>query len=160
MTEENKAMETPMLTLTPDLTEEAAPEEQKQEAPVEPVVLDESSLTEEERKMVHDFADKIDLTNSTMILQYGSAAQKKLSDFSENALSNVRTKDLGEVGDAITNLVGELKGFDVPGYEVKNVRFKDVILEDNNGPAQNVQMQYCQNVSFENVTVQAGAQPE
>ena len=117
MTEENKAMETPMLTLTPDLTEEAAPEEQKQEAPVEPVVLDESSLTEEERKMVHDFADKIDLTNSTMILQYGSAAQKKLSDFSENALSNVRTKDLGEVGDAITDLVGELKGFDVDENE-------------------------------------------
>ena len=117
MTEENKAMETPMLTLTPDLAEEAAPEEQKQEAPVEPVVLDESSLTEEERKMVHDFADKIDLTNSTMILQYGSAAQKKLSDFSENALSNVRTKDLGEVGDAITDLVGELKGFDVDENE-------------------------------------------
>ena len=117
MTEENKAMETPMLTLTPDLAEEAAPEEQKQETPVEPVVLDESSLTEEERKMVHDFADKIDLTNSTMILQYGSAAQKKLSDFSENALSNVRTKDLGEVGDAITDLVGELKGFDVDENE-------------------------------------------
>ncbi len=117
MTEENKAMETPMLTLTPDLAEEAVQEEQKQETPVEPVVLDESSLTEEERKMVHDFADKIDLTNSTMILQYGSAAQKKLSDFSENALSNVRTKDLGEVGDAITDLVGELKGFDVDENE-------------------------------------------
>jgi len=51
-------------------------------------------------------------------------------------------------------------GFDVPGYEVKNVRFKDVVLEDNSGPAQNIQMQHCKNVSFENVTVQAGTQPE
>lgn len=54
----------------------------------------------------------------------------------------------------------ELCGFDVPGYEVKNVRFKDVVLEDNSGPAQNIQMQHCKNVSFENVTVQAGTQPE
>ena len=51
-------------------------------------------------------------------------------------------------------------GFDVPGYEVKNVRFKDVVLEDNNGPAQSIQMQNCQNVSLENITVQAGTQPE
>lgn len=48
----------------------------------------------------------------------------------------------------------------MPGYEVKNVRFKDVVLEDNSGPAQNIQMQHCKNVSFENVTVQAGTQPE
>ena len=54
----------------------------------------------------------------------------------------------------------ELKGFDVPGYEVKNVRFQDVILEDNGGPAQNIQMQHCQAVSFENITVQSGTQPE
>lgn len=54
----------------------------------------------------------------------------------------------------------ELCGFDVPGYEVKNVRFKDVVLEDNNGPAQSIQMQNCQNVSLENITVQAGTQPE
>ena len=54
----------------------------------------------------------------------------------------------------------ELKGFDVPGYEVKKVRFKDVVLEDNGGPAQNIQMQHCKDVSFENITVQSGAQPE
>lgn len=54
----------------------------------------------------------------------------------------------------------ELCGFDVPGYEVKNIRFRDVVLEDNNGPAQNIQMQHCQNVSFENVTVRSGSQPE
>ena len=54
----------------------------------------------------------------------------------------------------------ELCGFDEPGYEVKNIRFRDVVLEDNNGPAQNIQMQHCQNVSFENVTVRSGSQPE
>ncbi len=111
--EEKQAMEStiPSLTLTPDLEEEAV---QEKEAPaVEPVILDESSFSPEEQKVIHEFADKIDITNSTVVLQYGSAAQKKLSDFSENALANVRTKDLGEVGNAITDLVGELKGFDV-----------------------------------------------
>ena len=54
----------------------------------------------------------------------------------------------------------ELKGFDVPGCEVKKVRFKDVVLEDNGGPAQDIQMQHCRDVSFENITVQSGAQPE
>ena len=102
----------PSLTLTPEMdaqaeaAEEAAPE-------VEPVFLDESAYTEAERKVIADFSEKIDITNATMVLQYGSAAQKKLSDFSESALSNVRTKDLGEVGDLVTDLVGELKGFDV-----------------------------------------------
>ena len=102
----------PSLTLTPELdaqaeaAEEAAPE-------VEPVFLDESAYTEAERKVIADFSEKIDITNATMVLQYGSAAQKKLSDFSESALSNVRTKDLGEVGDLVTDLVGELKGFDI-----------------------------------------------
>lgn len=54
----------------------------------------------------------------------------------------------------------ELKGFDVPGYEVKNICFKDVVLEDNGGPEQNIRMQYCRNVSFENITVRSGVQPE
>ncbi len=105
----NETLEAPALTLNP--FEEPAAAEQKEA--ITPVQLDESSLTEAERKMVNDFAEKIDITNSTMILQYGSAAQKKLSDFSEAALSNVRTKDLGEIGGAITNLVGELKGFSI-----------------------------------------------
>ena len=102
----------PSLTLTPELD---AQEEAAQEAApeVEPVFLDESAYTEAERKVIADFSEKIDITNATMVLQYGSAAQKKLSDFSESALSNVRTKDLGEVGDLVTDLVGELKGFDV-----------------------------------------------
>ncbi|MBR5537675.1 MAG: toxic anion resistance protein [Clostridia bacterium] len=101
----------PSLTLTPELTEETPAEEV---APaVEPVFLDESAYNEAERKVINDFSQQIDITNATMVLQYGSAAQKKLSDFSESALSNVRTKDLGEVGGLVTDLVGELKGFDI-----------------------------------------------
>ncbi len=103
-----------MPTLTLDPTgEEKAQEIQEEKTPAEPVQLDESTLTAEERQMVDDFSQKIDITNANMVLQYGSAAQKKIAGFSEGALSKVRTKDLGEVGDMITNLVGELKGFAV-----------------------------------------------
>ena len=70
------------------------------------------NLTPEEQAMVDQFAQKIDITNSQQVLQYGSACQKKIGDFSEAALSKVSTKDLGEVGDMITNLIGELKSFD------------------------------------------------
>lgn len=101
----------PSLTLTPEEeTAEAAPE-------VKPVVLDETILSPEEQKQVDDFAEKIDIGNSTVVLQYGSAAQKKIASFSDTALSNVRTKDLGEVGDQITNLVTELKSFDASEEE-------------------------------------------
>jgi uncharacterized protein YaaN involved in tellurite resistance len=100
----------PSLTLDPFA--EVAPEVKPEPTPeVEPEVLDDSSLTDEEKKMVSDFAEKIDITNTNMILQYGAASQKKIAGFSESALSKVRTKDLGEVGDMITNLVGELKDF-------------------------------------------------
>ena len=71
--------------------------------------------------MVDDFAQKIDLTNSTLVLQYGSAAQKKIASFSDTTLNNVRTKDLGEVGDQISNLVVELKGFDIQEEEKKGI---------------------------------------
>lgn len=71
-----------------------------------------SALSEAEQKAVHDFAEKIDLTNSQQILQYGVAAQKNVSDFSDSALNSVRTKDMGEVGDMIGSLLVELKGFD------------------------------------------------
>ena len=67
--------------------------------------------------MVDDFAKKIDITNSQMVLQYGAASQKKLSDFSDNALSRVKTKDMGETGELITNLITELKGFDATEKE-------------------------------------------
>ena len=74
--------------------------------------MDENVLTEEERKMAEQFARQIDLTNSTMILQYGAGTQKKMADFSETALDNVRTKDLGEVGNLLGSVVQELKDFD------------------------------------------------
>lgn len=85
---------------------------QLQQAEQPKPVFDESKLTEEERRMVNDFASQIDLTNSTVVLQYGAGAQKKMADFSESALENVRTKDLGEIGQMLTNIVGELKNFD------------------------------------------------
>lgn len=74
-------------------------------------------MSPEEQKIVAEFADKIDIANSTMVLQYGAAAQKKIAAFSDSALSKVRTKDLGEVGDELSNLVIELKGFDVDEEE-------------------------------------------
>ena len=74
-------------------------------------------LSPEEQKMVDDFADKIDVTNTSMVMQYGAASQKKIADFSESALENVRTKDMGEVGDMITGLMTELKGFSVDEEE-------------------------------------------
>ena len=103
-------METPSLTLEPDLGEfekkdEVIPKTQPQEeVPV---------LTPEEQKMVNDFAAKIDIENTNQILQYGAGTQKKMADFSDTALENVKTQDLGEIGELISNVVGELKDFDV-----------------------------------------------
>ena len=85
---------------------------QQQEA--EPVVIDESMLTEEERRAVDAFAEKIDITDATQVMQYGSAAQKNIAQFSETALGSVRTKDLGSVGEALSNLVLELKQVSQP----------------------------------------------
>ena len=82
------------------------PEQPKQE------ILDDSMLSEEEKRQVDAFVDQIDLYNSGAVLQYGAGTQKKMSDFSEKALNNVRTKDLGEVGDMIAGLVSELRSFD------------------------------------------------
>ena len=86
----------------------------QQETPVDPVVIDESMLTEEERRAVDAFAEKIDITDSTQVMQYGAAAQKNIAQFSETALSSVRTKDLGGVGEALSNLVLELKQVSQP----------------------------------------------
>ena len=104
-------METPSLTLEPDLGELEKKEEvipkkqtQKEEVPV---------LTPEEQKMVNDSAAKIDIENTNQILQYGAGTQKKMADFSDTALENVKTQDLGEIGELISNVVGELKDFDV-----------------------------------------------
>ena len=102
-------------TLTLDPVEEPKVEEKKPEpAPAEAPQV---NLSPEEQAMVDAFAEKIDITNSQQVLQYGSACQKKIGDFSEAALSKVSTKDLGEVGDMITNLIGELKNFDAAEEE-------------------------------------------
>lgn len=79
--------------------------------------FDENTLSLEEKQMVEDFAKQIDITSSNLVLQYGSNAQEKLASFSDSALENVRTKDLGEVGDALTNLIVELKGFEIEEKE-------------------------------------------
>lgn len=129
MNEEKNAF--PELTLEPNELEKApelvlefepekTPEEKKEEElkkieeeqKANAVSLDEKQLSEEEKKIVEDFSKKIDITNSNLVLQYGSAAQKNIATFSENALNSVKTKDLGEIGNDLTNLVNELKDFD------------------------------------------------
>lgn len=111
MTEDFKDMQTaPSLTLDP-FREEAAPQMQAPVIQEEPE-MDESTLSEEERRMADQFAEQIDLTDSAMILQYGVGTQKKMADFSESALENVQTKDLGEVGELLSGVVQELKNFD------------------------------------------------
>ncbi len=109
----------PELTLTLDPFAQEVPtmEQPQAQMPAEKKeeskpIFDESQLTEQERKMVNDFAAQIDLNNSNVILQYGAGAQKKMADFSESALENVRTKDLGEIGEMLSNVVTELKNFD------------------------------------------------
>ena len=108
---------TPELTLNPTETETAVPEltldptavaEAPQEKPGEPVQLDDKLLTEQEKKAVEEFSKKIDITDTNMVLQYGAAAQKNVAGFSENALNSERTKDLGEVGKSLSELVEEL----------------------------------------------------
>ena len=111
--------EQPVLTFEPFADEPSASLQKAEpaQAPTEAPVFDESSLSPEERKMVDDFAAKIELSNSNMILQYGAGAQKKMADFSADALNNVRTKDLGAVGDMLSSVVTELKSFDVEEEE-------------------------------------------
>ena len=100
---------TPTLTLDPfQAQEQKKPPVAQQEDPA----LDDSVLTEEERRMVDSFAQQIDLTNSALVLQYGAGTQKKMADFSESALENVKSKDLGEVGELLSGVVTELKCFD------------------------------------------------
>ena len=111
----------PELTLTPDLSDIPSPESKPQEqvATTQKTGPDLSGLSPAEQKAVLDFADKIDLTNSGVVLQYGAAAQKNIANFSESTLNAVRTKDMGELGDMVTNLLGELKGFSAEEEEKK-----------------------------------------
>ena len=125
MGDEMKQAETemPSLTLEPDFAPEVKkePEVQVQGQLMEvapemnPVQqkMAQTVLTPEEQKMVNDFAAKIDIENTNQILQYGAGTQKKMADFSDTALENVKTQDLGEIGELISNVVGELKDFDV-----------------------------------------------
>jgi len=114
----------PELTLTPDLT--AAPEIElvvpEVEKPAPEAGPDLSALTPAVQKVVTDFAEKIDLTNTGLVLQYGAAAQKNIADFSGATLNSVRTKDMGELGDMVTSLVAELKGFSPAEEEKKGLR--------------------------------------
>ena len=107
----------PTLALDPAADEKVIAESKK----ATPVQVEDTPLSPEERKMVNDFAEKIDITNSQMVLQYGAASQKKLSDFSETALSRVKTKDMGETGELITSLISELQGFDATTEQPKGI---------------------------------------
>lgn len=111
--------DSPTLTFEPFKEEELtlAKEEGMAVEASQATALNENSLTLEEQKMVSDFAEQIDLTQSNLILQYGAGTQKKIADFSENALNNVKTKDLGEIGEMLTNVVTELKSFDAEEEE-------------------------------------------
>jgi len=118
MTDELK-MEVPTLSLGEEPQAEAAAEAP---VPVKEVnIEDKIQLTPEEQKVVDEFVKKIDISNATHILQYGSDAQQKIADFSDTALESVRTKDLGSVGDSLSSLVTELKGFDALEEQKKGI---------------------------------------
>lgn len=108
MNNEFANLETPTLTLDPFQEAPQMVTEVKKEEPM----AEENVLSDEEKQMVAKFAEQIDLTNSQMILQYGAGTQKKMADFSETALENVKTKDMGEIGDLLSGVVHELKDFD------------------------------------------------
>jgi len=131
MTEANANMEyTPKLTLTPDMEvpapaldpEKDAAAAEKASGDATSVTLDISQLTEAEQKAVSDFAKQIDVTDTNAVLQYGAGAQKNIAEFSGTTLNNVRTKDMGQVGDMLGSLVVELKGFNFTPEEKKGLK--------------------------------------
>ena len=105
----------PTLTLTPFPEKEELPQktEEQEVAEVKEKMEEESRFTPEEQQQIQAFAQQINISDSNMILQYGAGAQQKLADFSEKALENVKSQDLGEVGNMLTDVVAELKNFDV-----------------------------------------------
>ena len=122
--------QSPMLSLTPEAPEVTAPEApavesiQEQPAPAEPQKaprLDDSQLTDAERKAIEDFLGKLDVTNPDHVLLFGADAQKNIADFSDVALEAVKTQDTGEVGDMLVDLVSELKGFEKDTEEPKGL---------------------------------------
>ena len=113
ITDEDVMESVPELTFEPFVEEKELPRLKPEEELAEiKEELEEPALSPEEKKMVQEFSEKIDLKNSNQVLQYGAGTQKKIADFSQSALDNVRTKDLGEVGDLLAGVVGELKEFD------------------------------------------------
>lgn len=107
----------PTLTLEPDLGEAKPAAPAVPEAEAVKKEMEQTILTPEEQQMVDSFAQKIDIENTNQILQYGAGTQKKMADFSDAALENVRTQELGEVGELITQVVGELRDFDATEEE-------------------------------------------
>ena len=107
----------PTLTLEPELEEKTVSPAVQPEAEAVKKEMEQTVLSPEEQAMVDSFAQKIDIENTNQILQYGAGTQKKMADFSDAALENVRTQDLGEVGDLITQVVGELRDFDATEEE-------------------------------------------
>ena len=103
----------PTLTLSPDLGDEPLVAVEEEEAAVPVASLDEELLSDDERRQVDAFAKQVDLADSALVLSYGAGAQKKMADFSQSALEKVRTQDLGEVGELITDVVGELRSLEV-----------------------------------------------
>lgn len=132
----------PQLTLTPDL-EDVKPQVKEEEALVQEAAPaagpDLSILSPEEREAVKSFAQQIDISNSQQVLQYGAAAQKNIANFSESALDSVRTKDMGEVGDMLANLVTELKSIESPEQQKKGLAG---LFQRANASVEKMKLQY------------------
>ena len=129
--------EMPTLTLNPELhvkSEASAPEVQSAETQVEAVKneMEQIALSEAEQKVVAEFAKQIDVTNANQVLMYGAAAQQNIASFSENALNNVRNKDLGEIGDALSGLVVELRTLDFDGDDEEKEFFAKLFRKGRN----------------------------
>jgi len=129
--------EMPTLTLNPELhvkSEASAPEVQSAETQVEAVKneMEQIALSEAEQKVVAEFAKQIDVTNANQVLMYGAAAQQNIASFSENALNNVRNKDLGEIGDALSGLVVELRTLDFDGDDEEKGFFAKLFRKGRN----------------------------
>ena len=116
---EGPAAATAVAEAATEMAAQAAPSDIKLDAPA--ATLDVSQLTEEEKKLVNEFTQKIDITDTNAILTYGASSQRNIANFSENTLSSVRTKDMGEVGNMLSDLVVQLKGFGAEGEEKKGL---------------------------------------
>ena len=126
--------EMPTLTLNPELHIKTEAEVQSAETQVEAVKneMEQIVLSEAEQKVVAEFAKQIDVTNANQVLMYGAAAQQNIASFSENALNNVRNKDLGKIGDALSGLVVELRTLDFDGDDEEKEFFAKLFRKGRN----------------------------